>query len=161
MTHLMQTATPNDTDLVLTRVFDAPRERVFEACTDPALMMRWFVAPGHALVACEEDQRAGGGYRWVVSTPDGTEATWRGVYHAFEPPVRVAATQLRDGAEPQGDTEAMVTTELTEMAGRTTLTCTVRYPSRAMRDAAVASGLTHEDAAAYDRLAALLDAGAA
>jgi uncharacterized protein YndB with AHSA1/START domain len=153
----MLTATPNDTDLVLTRTFHAPRERVFEACTRPELLLRWFYAPGHTFVRCEDDQRAGGTYHWVVRAPDGTERTARGEYLEIEAPSRITTTERKDPAGPQGDAVSVVTIALTEEAkGRTTLTCTVRYPDRALRDAVIASGLTSADTEAYDRLAALL-----
>ena len=153
----MQVTTPNDTDLVLTRVFDAPREQVYEACTRPDLLLRWFYAPGHAFVTCEDDQRAGGAYHWVVRSPDGTERTARGEYLEITAPSRITTTERKDPAGPQGDAVSVVTLALTEEAeGRTTLTCTVRYPDRARRDAVVASGLTSADAEAYDRRAALL-----
>lgn len=150
----MQVTTPNDTDLVLTRSFDAPREQVFAACTRPELMMRWFALPGHSVVTCEEDQRVGGHYRWVMRGPDGTESVMKGQYKEFAAPERVAATQVKD--TPGGETEELVTSVFTEVDGRTTLTCTVSYPSRDRRDAVMASGLTSADAEAYDRLQALL-----
>jgi uncharacterized protein YndB with AHSA1/START domain len=154
----MQVTTPNDTDLVLTRVFEAPRERVYEACTRPELLLRWFYGPGYSLVACEDDQRVGGTYHWVVRTPDGTECAARGEYLAIEAPSRITTTEYKAPASLQGDAVSVVTIALTEEPkGHTTLTCTVRYPERALRDAIVASGLTSADAEAYDRLAAMLD----
>jgi uncharacterized protein YndB with AHSA1/START domain len=155
----MQVTTPNETDLVLTRAFEAPRERVYEACTRPELLLRWFYAPGHVFVTCEDDQHAGGTYRWVVRAPDGTERTARGEYLEIAPPTRIATTERKDPAGPQGDAVSVVTLDLIEEpAGRTTLTCTVSYPDRVLRDKVVASGLTSADAEAYDRLAALLAA---
>ena len=72
--------TPTDRQIVLTRVFDAPRRLVFAAFTRPELLRRWFGARGWNLVVCEVDLRVGGGWRFVSRGPDGAEMGQGGVY---------------------------------------------------------------------------------
>jgi uncharacterized protein YndB with AHSA1/START domain len=144
-----------DREIVMTRVFDAPRSLVFEAMTKPELLKRWlFGPPGWSMVVCEMDLKVGGAYRWVWRGPDGTEMGMGGVHREIVPPERIVCTQLFDQDWTGG--EAVGTLVLVERDGKTTLTNTVRYSSREVRDAVLKTPMEHGVAAGYDRLAELL-----
>jgi uncharacterized protein YndB with AHSA1/START domain len=151
----MTVTTPSDREIALTRVFDAPRHLVFAAYTRPELLQRWLgVVAGWSWAVCEIDLRVGGAYRWVWRGPDGAEMGMGGVYREIVPPERIVATEKFDQSWYPG--EAVTTVTLVERAGRTTLTLTVCYESRAARDAVLASPMEQGVAAGFDNLAALL-----
>jgi uncharacterized protein YndB with AHSA1/START domain len=151
-TGTLKVTTPSDREIVLTRVFDAPRQLVFDAITKPELLKRWFGPHGHSLVVCEVDFRVGGAWRFVLEDPEGRSMGMSGVYQEIVPGERTVHTEAFD--DYPGD--SVVTTVLTEHEGKTTLTGTVRYDSRETRDAVVESGMEHGAAETYDRLAELL-----
>src|SRR5881397_2975129 len=70
-TGTLQVTTPTDREIVMTRVFDAPRRLVFDAFSKPELLKRWFGPRGWSLVVCEVDLKVGGGFRFVLRGPDG------------------------------------------------------------------------------------------
>ena len=152
-TGTLKVTTPTDREIVLTRVFDAPRHLVFDAFSKPELLKRWFGPRGWSLVVCEVDLRVGGGFRFVLRGPGGKEMGMRGVYRELAPPDRSVHMESFDDfpGEP-----AQVTTVLVEEDGKTTLTATVLSPSREVRDAMIQSGMEHGAAESYDKLAELL-----
>ena len=147
--------TPTDREIVMTRVFDAPRRLVFDAMTKPELLKRWFFGPpGWSLEVCEVDLRVGGGYRYVWRGRGGTEMGMRGVYREVVPPERIVQTEAFDESWYPG--EAVGTLVLVERDGKTTLTMTVLYDSREIRDAVLKTPMERGVAMGYDRLAELL-----
>ena len=160
MTGKLTVATPSDREIVMTRSFDAPRRLVWDAMTRPDLIRQWlFTPPGWTMTVCEEDVRVGGKYRWAWSGPDGkTVMSMHGVYREVEPLRRLVRTETFElGCDAQAG-EQIGTLEFSEQADRTTLTIRVLYPSKAARDATLASGMEHGVAAGYDRLEASLNA---
>jgi uncharacterized protein YndB with AHSA1/START domain len=155
----LQVTLPTDREVVMTRVFDAPRNLVFEAMSRPDLLQRWLLGPpGWSMAVCENDLRVGGVFRHVWHGPDGREMAMHGVYREVVPPERIVRTEAFElGCEAQAG-EQLATALLTEQGGKTTLTLTVLYPSKEARDATLASGMEHGVAASYDRLAGLLAA---
>lgn len=145
-------ATPTDREVVMTRVFDAPRRLVYDAFSKPELLQRWFGPHGWTLPVCEVDHRVGGGFRFVMKGPAGQEMGMRGTYRELNPPERSVHMESFDDFPG----ESQVTTVFTEQDGRTTLTVTVLYESREVRDAVIKSGMEHGAAESYDRLADLL-----
>ena len=148
-TGTLQVTTPSEKEVVLTRVFDAPRHLVFDALTKPELLKRWFGPRGWSLVVCEVDLRVGGAWRFVLRGPDGTEMGMSGVYREILRPERSVHTERFD--EYPG--ESVVTAVLVEKDGKTTLTGTVLYESQEIRDAVISSGMEHGAAESYDKLA--------
>jgi uncharacterized protein YndB with AHSA1/START domain len=141
-----------DREIVVTRVFDAPRRLVFDAYTKPELIKQWLIGPdGWSMPICETDLRPGGKYRYVWrNDTDGSEMGMGGVYREVAPPERIVATELFDEAWYPG--EAVDTIVLTEQGGKTTLTQTILYNSRETRDAVLKSPMQTGMAASYDRL---------
>ncbi|MGA2738139.1 MAG: SRPBCC family protein [Bryobacteraceae bacterium] len=154
-TGTLKVSTPTDCEIAMTRRFDAPRSLVFEALTQPELLKRWFFGPpGWSLTVCEIDLKVGGAYRYVWQGPAGKEMGMGGVYREVAPPERVVATEKFD--DPWYPGEALVTTVLVEQDGQTTLTLTVLYESREVRDAVLKTPMEGGVAVGYDRLAELL-----
>ena len=141
-----------DREIVVTRVFDAPRRLVFDAYTKPELIKQWLIGPdGWSMPICETDLRPGGKYRYVWrNDTDGSEMGMGGVYREVAPPERIVATELFDEVWYPG--EAVDTIVLTEQGGKTTLTQTILYNSRETRDAVLKSPMQTGMAASYDRL---------
>lgn len=151
----LKVTTPTDREIVMARVFDAPRHLVFETFTKPELVKQWLLGPpGCSMPVCEIDLRVGGAYRYVWRLPDGSEMGVSGVFREVVAPERVVATEKFQQAWYPG--EALVTNLLVEQGGKTTLTLTVRYESREARDIALKTPMEKGVAASYDRLAELL-----
>lgn len=154
-TGALKLTTPTDREIVITRVFDAPRHVVFDAMTKPELLKRWFYGPpGWSLEVCEIDLKAGGAYRYVMRGPDGAEMGFGGVHREVVPPERIVCTQLFDQDWTGG--EAVGTMVLTERDGKTTLTNTMLYSSKEARDAVLKTPMEQGMAMGYDRLAEML-----
>jgi uncharacterized protein YndB with AHSA1/START domain len=144
-------------EIVMTRVFDAPRALVYDAFVKPELLRRWFGPRGHSLEVCEVDHRVGGGFRFVLRKPDGGLMGMRGKYVELAPPDRSVHMESFDDFPG----EAQVTTVFVEKDGKTTMTATVGYGSQEVCDMVLKSGMEHGAAESYDRLAELLAGTAA
>jgi uncharacterized protein YndB with AHSA1/START domain len=151
-TGTLKVTMPSDREVVLTRVFDAPRHLVFDAFSKPELLKRWFGPRGWSLVVCEVDLKVGGGFRFVLRGPDGKEMGMRGVYREIAPPEKSVHMESFDDYPG----ESQVTAVFVEQGGKTTLTATVLYSSREVRDAVIQSGMEHGAAESYDKLAELV-----
>ena len=152
----LKLTTPSDRELAMSRVFDAPRQLVFDAHTKPDLVRQWLLGPpGWSMPVCEMDVRVGGKYRYVWRHDrEGTEMGMGGVYREIVAPERIVNTEKFDESWYPG--QAVDTLVLVEQRGKTTLTLTVRYESWEARDAVLKSGMESGVAASYDRLAELL-----
>jgi uncharacterized protein YndB with AHSA1/START domain len=141
---------PSDREVAATRVFDAPRELVWKAHTVPEHVSRWLLGPeGWTMPVCEIDLRPGGEWHFVWRRADGSEMGMRGVYKEIVAPERIVNTE-RWGAEWPETTN---TTVFTEREGKTTLVCTVRWPSKEDRDKAMGTGMNDGWTTSYERLA--------
>ena len=170
----MNTATPktmaglkvsalNDREIVMTRLFDAPRELVFDAFTKPHLIKRWLTGPdGWSLPVCEVDLKVGGKLRYVWRHKDGTDMGLNGSYREIKRPERIVHVELFDEDWTGG--EALVTTIFIAQGDQTLMRQTILYASREARDAVLKSPMESGVAQSYNRLAELLatlDTGAA
>ncbi len=147
----LQITTPSDRELAMIRSFDAPRSLVFDAWTKPELLKQWLgVRGGWTFAVCEVDLRVGGKYRYVWRGPTGTEMGMGGVFREVVKPERIVATEKFDQSWYEGD--AVDTTTFVEWGGRTTVTTTVLYASKAVRDAVLKSPMEKGVAEGYDKL---------
>jgi uncharacterized protein YndB with AHSA1/START domain len=154
-TGTLKLTTRGDREIVMTRVFDAPRSLVFEAFTKPELVRRWLLGPeGWSMPVCEIDLRVGGSYRYVWRHTSGNEMGMGGVFKEIVPPERIVSTEKFDESWYPGD--AVGTVVLTEKDGKTTLTQTVRYQSAEAREAVMKSPMESGVTAGYNRLSELL-----
>ena len=144
-----------DRQLVICRDFAAPKELVFAAHTQPALVRRWLLGPsGWTMPVCEIDLRVGGRYRYVWEKEDGSvRMGMGGAFREITPPDGFVATEKFDESWYPG--EALRTLALTEQSGITTLTQTMTYQAR---EAVLKSGMEHGLKAGYDRLDDVLSA---
>ncbi len=153
----LKVTTPTEREIAMTRVFDAPRDLVFDAYTKPELVKRWLgVHGGWSWAVCEIDLRVGGAYRYVWRGPNGAEMGMGGVFREVVRPERIVATEAFDQSWYPG--EAVSTVTMVQQGGQTTLTLTVRYESRAARDAVLKSPMESGVAAGFDKLEELLAA---
>lgn len=151
--------TPSDREIVMTRVFNAPRRLVWAAWTKPEYVPRWFGAVGWTVPVCEIDLRPGGTYRYVMRSADGQEVTMRGVYREVVPPQRLVSTEVFEGFSEVGyrpEDDTVSTAVLTERDGKTTWTATIVYPSKEIRDGALATPMEDGMNGSFDRLDAVL-----
>jgi uncharacterized protein YndB with AHSA1/START domain len=147
----LQITTPSDRELAMTRSFDAPRSLVFDAWTKPELLKRWLgVRGGWTFAVCEVDLKVGGKYRYVWRGPSGAEMGMGGVFREVVKPERLVATEKFDESWYEGD--AVDTTTFVERGGKTTVTTTVLYASKAVRDAVLKSPMETGVAESYDKL---------
>jgi uncharacterized protein YndB with AHSA1/START domain len=131
--HELGTTTPSDTEIVMTRVFDAPRELVFDAHSSCEHLAHWWGPRRYEVASCEIDFRVGGAWRIALRGPEG-EVTFFGVYLEIARPERIVWTFGFDDM-PGGPETYM----FEEHDGRTTLTSTAVFGSVKERDAALGS----------------------
>ena len=146
--------TPSEVEIRMTRLFDAPRQLVFEAMTKPEHVKQWWgrLGDGYSVPVCEIDLRVGGAWRFVNRHPEG-EAVFYGEYREITPPSRLVFTEI---FEPYPDSVSVVTTEFTTEGSKTRMTATVRYPSLEVRDMVLGSGMATGAGVSYDRLEELV-----
>ncbi|HXQ76224.1 MAG TPA: SRPBCC family protein [Acidimicrobiales bacterium] len=140
---------PTDTQIQITRIFDAPRHLVFQAWTTPELIKRWWAGDRGEVTSADVDLQVGGRWRYVMTANGGFEVAFNGEYREVVPNERIVSTEI---FEPVPDVEAVVTNTFTEENGRTTLTILVRHPSRESRDGHINSGMEEGMNEAMDHL---------
>jgi uncharacterized protein YndB with AHSA1/START domain len=122
-------STPSDHEIVITRVFDAPRSLVWSMFTDAKHLPNWHTGPeGFTMPVCEIDLRPGGSWRYVWRNPHGREFAATGVYREIDPPNRFVIVTNSKGEEQTS------TTTFTEESGRTTVEVALLFASQASRD---------------------------
>ncbi len=144
---------PSDRDIVLRRVFNAPRELVWKAYTDPKLIPQWWGRRNHTTTVDKMDVRPGGVWRYVERTSDGSEYAFNGVYREVTPPQRIVSTFEYEGMPGH---VALETATFEEHDGKTELTATDLFQTVEDRDATLQSGMEAGAAETWDRLAELL-----
>jgi uncharacterized protein YndB with AHSA1/START domain len=140
---------PSDTEILITREFDAPKHLVFQAWTTPEHVKRWWHAKRGRVTEATIDLRVGGMWRWVMVTEDDFEVAFHGVYKEIVPNERIVATEAYEGF-PEG--ESLNTMTFTERNGRTTLTILVQHEKQEHRDAQMSSGMEAGMQDAFDLL---------
>lgn len=114
---------PEERVLVLTRIFDAPRELVWKAWTEPERMARWFGPRGFTSSSVKADFRPGGAYCFHMRSPEGTDHWQQGIYHEIVEPERLVSTFAWADAEGKPTRpETVLTVSFAELGGKTKLT---------------------------------------
>src|SRR5918997_290973 len=141
-------------DLVFERTFDAPREKVWQAFTDPELVPHWWGLHNTTTKVTEMDVRAGGKWRFVSSAPDRDDIEFFGEYLEVKPPELLCWTFMFDveGMGPQGGPE---TFRLEEIDGKTKVTSIGHMGSPEVIEGALATGMVGGAIETWDRLEAL------
>jgi uncharacterized protein YndB with AHSA1/START domain len=132
---------PTDTQILITREFDAPKHLVYRAWTTPELVKRWWHANRGEVTLAEIDLRVGARWRYVSRSEDGLEVAFHGEYREIVPNERLVSTEVYEGIPDAEEHAALDTLTLTESDGRTTLTVLVEHPTREGRDAHINSGM--------------------
>jgi uncharacterized protein YndB with AHSA1/START domain len=145
-------------DLVFERTFDAPREQVWKAFTDPDLVPRWWGPHGTSTTVAEMDVRPGGTWRYVSRAPDRDDVVFYGEYLEVDPPKGFKWTFNFDveGVGPQGGPETFT---LEEAGGKTKVTSIGHMGSAEILESALATGMVGGAIETWDRLEALLAEG--
>ena len=144
--------TPSDREAVVTREFNAPAALVFDAVTKPELIKRWY-GPAGSMQSCQSDPRVGGSWRFEVKAGANTMVKY-GVYTEMDPPRRFARTERYEGWDIG---EIVMTVDLAERNGKTTLTQHLLFPTPEARDTIMKMGMNAQAMSGfYARLEELL-----
>ena len=151
------TAEPGKQEIMITREFDAPRELVFRAFTDPELYVQWIGPRGLTMTLETFESRNGGSWRYIQKDPGGNEFAFHGVNHEVLPPERIIGTFEFEGLPEKGHV-ILQTARFVAMPGnRTLLSSQSVFQSVADRDGMIQSGMEVGVNDSYDRLDELLE----
>jgi uncharacterized protein YndB with AHSA1/START domain len=144
---------PSDLEIVMTREFDAPRELVFKAFTDPELIPKWWGLRNTTTIVDAMDVRPGGAWRYISRGQNGEEYAFRGEYLEVVPPERIVQTFE---FEPMAGHIVTDAATFDERNGRTILTAVSTFGAKEERDGMIETGMEAGAAESYDRLDELL-----
>lgn len=144
---------PTDTQILISRHFDATPALVFRAYTTPELVSRWWVGRRGVMTSCEIDLRVGGTWRYVMEANGGFEVAFHGVYEEIVADEKLVTSDVFEGMP---GAEGRSTTTFDGDAGGTLVRMLVDHPSRELRDAHVASGMEEGLQEAMDALEQLV-----
>ena len=145
--------TPTDREIRMERVFDAPRDLVFKAYTDPKLIPQWWGPREGTTVVDRMDVRPGGDWRFVTRQADGSEHAFRGTYREVTPPERIVQTFEWEGMPGH---VAVETATFEDLGDRTKVTTTSLFHTAEERDGMLESGMERGANETYARLDELL-----
>lgn len=154
-----QVALPTDREIVVTRVFNAPRALVFKAWSTPEYLARWWGPHGWTLPVSKMEFRPGGKWHYCIKGPGGEESWGLTVYHEIVEPERIVYTDHfadAEGTPAEGMPEAQITVLFAEHEGKTTLTSTALYKTQEDRDAVLKMGIEEGISESLDRLETFL-----
>ncbi len=148
-------AQPGTHELTLTRDFDAPRELVFRAHTDPALIARWWGLRNATTVIDKMEVKQGGIWRYVQTDPDGNDWAFHGVYHQITPPERLVYTFEFEGMPGHVLLETITFEALG--SSKTRIIDSSVFQSVVARDGMVANGMEEGANESWDNLDEVLE----
>jgi uncharacterized protein YndB with AHSA1/START domain len=143
---------PTDTQILITREFDAPKHLVYRAYTTPELIERWWSGERGEVTKVEVDLRVGGTWRYVMIANEGDEVAFHGEFREIVPTERIVNTEIYEGVPDPGADAPVVTTTFTESGGRTMLTQLTECGSKDVRDMIIESGMESGMQEAMDQL---------
>ena len=149
----LQVPFPSGREITMSRVFQAPRDLVYRAHTEAALVAQWWGQRHSETIVDTLDVRPGGAWRFVERTPEGSEYGFRGEFREVVPPERIVWTFEFEGMPGHVLVETMT---FAEHDGKTTVTSTSVFDTTEERDGMVQSGMAAGAAESYDRLEELL-----
>ena len=148
----------NKKELVLTRVFNAPRERVWKAWTDPKLMAQWWGPKGFTNPLCQLDLRVGGAIRVDMRWPDGRISKMGGAFREIKEPERLVFTSTAfEGDEGNPDLENLNTVTFEEENGKTKATLHVVVIKATPAMAEALAGMETGWSMSFDKLTEFLE----
>jgi len=134
----MVLSTPTDTQILMTREFDAPVHLVWRAYTEPEFVSRWWPGKRGTMQSCEIDLRVGGAWRYVMTATEGFEVAFHGEYREIVEDERLVNTEVFEGAPGPG---ILVTNTFIADGGRTRLEMLSECGSQEIRDIILGSGM--------------------
>jgi uncharacterized protein YndB with AHSA1/START domain len=143
---------PTETQILITREFDAPKHLVYRAWTTPELIERWWSGERGEVTKVQVDLRVGGTWRYVMVANEGGEVAFHGEFREIVPNERIVNTEVYEGVPDPGDDAPVITTTFTEVDGRTTLTQLTECGSKDVRDMIIGSGMEGGMQEAMDKL---------
>ncbi|HEY7131463.1 MAG TPA: SRPBCC domain-containing protein [Candidatus Limnocylindrales bacterium] len=146
------TAYADGTLFVMERVFDAPRELVWDVITNPDRIGRWWGRHHTVTIVEEQDVRVGGRWRYVSRAPDRADVPFKGEFLELDPPARLVYTFTVD-IPGMSDVVGVITTTLEDVDGQTRLVETSRFDSVEQLDEQVGVGMVDGALEQWDRLA--------
>ena len=150
------TAEPGKQDVIITREFDAPRELVYKAHTDPNLYVQWLGPRGYEMVLDVFEPRSGGRYRYIHKDQNGNEFGFHGVFHEISEEIMIQTFEFEGLPEPGHVT--LDTMRLESLPGdRSRITIQSLFQSVSDRDGMVQSGMEHGMKEGYERLDEVLE----
>lgn len=151
-----QASGPLQAELTLTRVFDAPRELVFEAWTHPEHLIHWWGPAGFANPVCEVDARPGGVLYIVMRSPDGHDFPMKGVFQEVVRPIRLSFTNLALDGSGAVLLEGVTTVSFEEQGHKTKVTMHTAMRAKVPQAAQALAGMDQGWSQSLDRLVAYL-----
>ena len=146
----------SDATIQMSRVYDAPRARVWEAMTQPRHIKQWWGGPGFENPVCEIDLRPGGRWHHVMRFPNGDELTMDFVFVEVDPPGRLVWQNADHGTRQGGPPTCRIAVTLEDLGAQTRWRMVAEFLTPELRDAALASGFTGPIEGSNQRLAAYL-----
>jgi uncharacterized protein YndB with AHSA1/START domain len=142
----------NERAIAITRIFDAPRSRVFAAWTDAEHLAHWFGPKSFTVPSCETDPRPGGAFRVCMRSPQGDDYWVRGVFREFVAPERLVIACIAEGEGGFARLEEVIEVTLAEHDGKTRVTLNVTASGATDEAAAILEGMPKTWAKTVDRL---------
>lgn len=143
--------------VAITRLFDAPRERVFAAWTRPEHLAHWFGPKGFTVPSCEADPRPGGVFRLCMRSPEGKDYWVRGQYREIAPPERLVIACTADDDQGITRLEELIDVTFTQRGGKTELKLLATASGPGAEAAAMIEGMPKGWAQTITRLDAHLN----
>ncbi len=147
-------AEPGKQEIIGTRVFDAPRDLVFKAYTDPSLLAQWWGPARYSTEVESMDVRSGGRWRFIQRDSQGTEEAFHGVYHEVVPSEQIIQTFEYEGIP--GHHVILETLTFEDMDGKTRLIDQMVFQNVEDRDGMLQSGMEEGTSESFDRFEELL-----
>jgi uncharacterized protein YndB with AHSA1/START domain len=134
-------STPEDTQILITREFNAPAHLVYRCFTEPELVKRWWSGQKGTVTLAEIDLRVGGTWRYVMEATGGFEVGFHGEYQEIVTDERLVYTEAYEGIPDPDGNSGLITLTFTESDGRTTVHMLCEYHNRVTRDIVINSGM--------------------
>ena len=141
---------PSDTEIAMERVFDAPREMVFKACTNPEAIAYWWGPRKYKTVVDVLEAHTGGAWRFLNIAADGEEHAFRGEFREITPPERISYTFEYEGMPGYITLETISFEEIED--GRTRMSVLMTFDSKEGRDGMLESGMDGGANESWDKL---------
>ncbi len=142
-------------EIIISREFDISRDMVFEAYTNPEMLINWVLGPmGWTMLICETVLRVGGTYKFIWKNKEGNEIVMGGVYQEIKRPEKIINTEKFFDAWYPG--ESLITTLFEDIGGKTKYTCTILYETHQAREVVLNSKIELGMIESFERLEDLL-----